>query len=302
MKGHLDADVLAEYRAWLITGRRRRAIAAHLSGCAECAALDARLAQVSALLAAAPAPSMPEALARRLDDALAAEIQRPISAERHAVPARKRGFPSWAGRSWAGRSWAGRSWADRSWAGAFRVRVMAPVAAAAAVLAGGGYVLSNLGGISTSSEPAAASAGSAHGAKSEFGTAAGMASGAASSPLGPARYNGNMAEPSSGVYVVTSGVNYTAATLGSKVAEQLRVLSSLRGAPATSAESGCVLGITHSVIPALTEKAHYQGTPATVIVVPRDGSDQVWVAGPACTATDSNILAHVVLSPGISAP
>jgi hypothetical protein len=290
MKGHLDADVLAEYRAWLITGRRRRAIAAHLSGCAECAALDARLDQVSALLAAAPVPSMPDAVARRLDDVLAAEIRRPIPAERQSVPARKRGLPSWAGLSLL----------RQSWSGAFLVRVMAPVAAAAAVLAGGGYVLSNLGGASSSSEPASSAAGSAHGAKSEFGTAAGMGSGAASSPVSPAR--NNAAEPSSGVYVVTSGMNYTAATLKSKVADQLRARSSLRGTPATPAESGCVLGITHSVIPALTEKAHYQGAPATVIVVSRDGSDQVWVAGPACTATDSDIVAHVVLSPGISAP
>lgn len=285
MKGHLDADVLAEYRAWLITGRRRRAIAAHLSGCTECAALDARLAQVSALLAAAPAPSMPEALARRLDDTLAAEIQLPIPAERRSVPARKRRFPSLA---------------SRSWVAVLRVRVMAPVAAAAAVLAGGGYVLSNLGGVGTSSGPAAASAGSAHGAKSEFGTAAGMASGAAEAPVGPAR--SNMAETGSGVFVVTSGLNYTAATLKTQVAAQLRVRSSLRATPATFAESRCVLKITHGAVPVLTEKAHYQGTPATVIVVSRGGSDQVWVAGPACTATDSNILAQVILSPGISAP
>lgn len=285
MKGHLDADVLAEYRAWLITGRRRRAIAAHLSGCAECTALDARLAQVSTLLAAAPAPSMPDALARRLDEALATEIHRPISAERHSVPARKRGFPSWAGQSLAG---------------AFRVRVMAPVAAAAAVLAGGGYVLSNLGGVSSSSGPASAAAGSAHGAKSEFGTAAGTGSSAANSPVSPAR--NNEAVPGSGVYVVTSGMNYTAATLKAQVADQLRARSSLRAAPATSAESGCVLRVTHNAIPALTEKAHYQGTPATVIVVSLGGSDQVWVAGPACTATHSDVLAHVVLSPGISAP
>jgi hypothetical protein len=288
MKGHLDADVLAEYRARLITGRRRRAITAHLSGCAGCAALDARLAQVSALLAAAPVPAMPDSVARRLDDALAGalatEAQKPISAERHSVPARHRRFPSLAG--------------------ALRVRVLAPVAAAAAVLAWGGYVLGDLGGPSSSSGPASAAAGSARGAESEFGSAAGAATaGAATAGAGASfspRRNAE-AEPR-GVYVVTSDVDYTKAALGTQVAGQLRMLSSLHATLGTSAMSACVLGVTGNAIPLLTEQAHYQGTPATVIVVSHNGADQVWVAGPKCTATDSDILRHVVLSPGISTP
>lgn len=287
MKGHLDADVLAEYRAWLITGRRRRAIAAHLSGCAECAALDARLAQVSALLAATPAPSMPDAVSRRLDDALAAEVHRPIPAERHSVPAKHRGFPSWAGRSWAG---------------AFRVRILAPVAAAAAVLAGGGYVLSQVGGTSALSGPdsAAGNADNGTAVSSGAGASAGPASSTARSRMSPER--NNQAVPGSGVYVVTSDLNYTAATLRTQVAAQLRARPSLHGTLAPAAVSACVLRITRNAIPVLTEKARYQDTPATVIVLSRDGSDQVWVAGPHCTATNSDILDHVVLSPGISAP
>ena len=300
MKGHLDADVLAEYRAWLITGRRRRAITAHLSGCAECAALDARLAQVTALLAAAPAPAMPDSVARRLDDALASEVQKPISAERHSVPARHRGFPSGARLSKTRLSKTGLSWAGLSWAGALRLRVMAPVAAAAAVLAGGGFVLSQVGGSSASGPDSAAaaagSAGSGHGASSAFGAA----SGAASSSMGPER--NAEAVPGSAVYVVTSDVNYAAATLKTQVAAQLRAVSSLRATLAPAKVSACVLGVTHGKIPALTEKARYQGTPATVIVLSHDGSDQVWVAGPNCTATRSDIVAHAVLSPGISAP
>lgn len=291
MKGHLDADVLAEYRAWLITGRRRRAIAAHLSGCAECAALDARLAQVSALLAATPAPSMPDAVARRLDDALAAEVHRPISAERPAVPAKHRGLPSWAGRSWAGRSWAG----------AFRARVLAPVAAAAAVLAGGGYVLSQVGSTSALSGPASAgNADTGQAVSSGSGASAGPASSAGRSRMSPDR--NNQAVPGSGVYAVTSDVNYTAAMLKTQVVAQLRARPALHATLAPAAVSACVLRITHNAIPVLTEKARYQDTPATVIVVSRDGSDQVWVAGPHCTATNSDILNYVVLSPGISAP
>ena len=44
---HLDTDVLAEFRAGLITGRRGTRIAAHLAGCERCTALDEQLAGVS---------------------------------------------------------------------------------------------------------------------------------------------------------------------------------------------------------------------------------------------------------------
>ena len=39
---HLDTDVLAEFRAGLITGRRGVKITAHLAGCDRCTALDDR--------------------------------------------------------------------------------------------------------------------------------------------------------------------------------------------------------------------------------------------------------------------
>src|SRR5690242_16313147 len=70
---HLDAEVLAEFRAGLIAGRRGAKITAHLTGCDRCTALDDQLAGVSALLAAVPRPAMPDSVARRLDAVLAAE-------------------------------------------------------------------------------------------------------------------------------------------------------------------------------------------------------------------------------------
>ena len=63
---HLDTDVLAEFRAGLITGRRGARIGAHLAGCDRCTALDEQLAGVSSLLASVPAPAMPDSVARRL--------------------------------------------------------------------------------------------------------------------------------------------------------------------------------------------------------------------------------------------
>ena len=79
---HLDADVLAEFRAGLISGRRGTRIAAHLAGCERCTALDEQLAGVRSLLASVPALAMPDSVARRLDTVLAAEVaQRNVTAE-----------------------------------------------------------------------------------------------------------------------------------------------------------------------------------------------------------------------------
>ena len=71
---HLDTDVLAEFRAGLITGRRGARITAHLGGCERCTALDQQLAGVRSLLASVPAPTMPDSVAHRLDTVLAAEV------------------------------------------------------------------------------------------------------------------------------------------------------------------------------------------------------------------------------------
>ena len=60
---HPDSDVLAEFRAGLVTGRRGKQVAAHLAACDRCTAADGQLAEVSALLAAAPPPVLPERLA-----------------------------------------------------------------------------------------------------------------------------------------------------------------------------------------------------------------------------------------------
>ena len=85
---HLDTDVLAEFRAGLITGRHGARIAAHLAGCDRCTAVDDQLAGVSALLASVPAPAMPGRVAQRLDTVLTAEVARRDNPERAAVTAR----------------------------------------------------------------------------------------------------------------------------------------------------------------------------------------------------------------------
>jgi hypothetical protein len=129
---HLDAEVLAEFRAGIITGRRGAMLAAHLADCDRCAELGDRLAEVSAMLAAAPTPAIPGAVASRLDTALAAEVAKKDDTKRAR------------GDSPHDRREAGRLTRRRG----FRlvaVRVLAP-AAAMVVLAAGGYGLSPIGG------------------------------------------------------------------------------------------------------------------------------------------------------------
>ena len=87
MKGqmtHPDPDALAEFRAGLMTGRRRASITSHLAACERCAGPSGQLAEISALLAAMPPPAMPGDVARRLDPVLAAEAAKRDSPERTA--------------------------------------------------------------------------------------------------------------------------------------------------------------------------------------------------------------------------
>src|ERR1700683_2092280 len=93
---HPDSDVLAEFRAGLVTGRRGKQVAAHLAVCDRCTALDRQLAEVGSLLAAAPPPVLPDRLAERLDTVLAAELARRDEAER--AGARQSGHPVQAPR------------------------------------------------------------------------------------------------------------------------------------------------------------------------------------------------------------
>ena len=93
---HPDSDVLAEFGAGLLTGRRAAMIGAHLAGCPRCAATADELAGVSALLAAVPTPAVPDRVAQRLEVALAAEVALRNDSERasgtspRARPARSR--------------------------------------------------------------------------------------------------------------------------------------------------------------------------------------------------------------------
>ena len=285
---HPDSDVLAEFRAGLITGRSGARISAHLSTCERCTGLSDQLAEISILLAAVPAPVMPDAVAQRLQGVLAAEAVQGDYSERavgDSAPDRAAGSPPRRHRDFR----------------LVALRVLAP-AAAVVLLAAGGYGLTRIGASSTSSQ--AASSGVASAASSAQGRAAAVPS--ASAPSRSREAPANIEAPAK-LGVVTSGTDYQAATLAPLLERELR----LHGGATVSVQEltpaslrGCVLRVASGVHPLTllwVEKAHYQGQPAIVIVARSGYHDAAWVAASGCSASSDHVLATKTL-PGTSAP
>jgi len=283
---HPDIDVLAEFRAGLITGRRGARITAHLAGCDRCTALDDQLAGVSVLLASVPAPAMPDRVAQRLDTALAAEVARRDNAERvqgdgaseSPVPRRPDGHRGFRLLS---------------------LRVLAPVAAVV-VLAAGGYGLSRLVG-PASQTTASAAAGSASraatpaSAPSTAGSA--KSAGRANVPAaGPARIT-------PGMVVVTSTMNFSRARLAQQVRAALLVSPAPGSTRAATAQlRGCVLGLIGDHPPERVESVRFEGKPAILVVARTGAGDTAWIASSDCSAANHHPLASTSLPSGISGP
>jgi hypothetical protein len=256
---HVDPDVLAEFRAGLITGRRGARVAAHLAECERCSALSDDLAQVSVLLAAVPVPGLPESVAHRLDSVLAAEVA-------HEDDSERAGGDSSEDR--AGYTRATRRRRFRLVA----VRVLAPAAAIIA-LAAGGYGLSHLSAGPPSS------------------TTAGTAARAAASSIPSAKRTAGRAEipeipVSPSFLVVDSHADYLHATLGQQLARQVDQegrTPAAGGQPPSVRLQACVGEVAGDVRPVLVEKARYQGQPAIIIVARRDGGYMAWVRTPDCS-------------------
>jgi hypothetical protein len=302
---HPDPDVLAEFRAGLGTGRRRARIASHLAACERCTGLSDQLGEIPALLAAVPAPAMPDAVAQRLESVLAAQVAQRDSSERtvgdgahHRAhdsahdsahdrahhPARHRARSPRPRRHWDFRLVA--------------LRVLAP-AAGVVVLAAGGYGLSRIGGGSTSSVAAGSQAASA--ASSAQAGAAAAPSNAATNRPEPAPF-----EPAARFGVVTSTTDYRRATLPQQLKGELQRHARPAGSVqelAPEPVKECVRLVTAGISPlslVLVEKAYYQGQPANVIVAARGDHDAVWVTTPACSAGSDYVLDTTTL-PGTSA-
>ena len=348
MRGHVDAESLALYAEGLLSRRQSARVRSHLSGCPECAATQQQLTGVTALLGQVPGAVLPPAVAARLDLALSAEAARRAASAADApahgaswaadgrapgaapdVPAGvpgglhgtsgspgsrghvRRGAPGRGHQGGTGATGT-RRWALRSPA-ALR---LVSVAAAAVVLAAGGYGLSRL-----TSSPSSSSASSA------------------SAPSAP--------QPQAGALpVFRSGFSYQPGTLGQQAATALtryhrseaRVTPADRGiqggpaqgstpasgasgghavagpatrqgpdslAPAASpAEEATLRGCTATIADGrtveLVDRASYAGRPAVIIVLAAGGGKPatVWVMGPGCSAGHPDKIAEEPLGSG----
>jgi len=308
---HVDAETLARYRQEDLRPRRASRVRAHLAGCRRCRALDGDLAGITALLADAQPPPIPEHLAARIQTALAAEAARRVTAQAASTaPGVTAGGEARQPRTESAEtgvpglrtSRRGRHGRDRTrqrrpgFTSPVALRTMA-AAAAVVVLAGGGYEVAQHVG-SSSSTPSPTSART-------------------NAPIaGPA---GGMAGSAGLAFtLVTSGTDFTPANLRSQVKRDLdrygtgadtapRALHSSASAAGQGAAvggipvqtlQGCVSRIADGRKVLLVEVARYEGRKATVIVTRAPGgTEQVWVVGTGCSSASSDLLTHAPLPP-----
>jgi hypothetical protein len=298
---HLDTDVLAEFRAGLITGRRGARITAHLGGCERCTALDEQLAGVRSLLASVPVPAMPDSVAQRLDTVLAAEVTQRNAARGEAAQSDQ---AERAGSDGTRESSAPRRPGGNRGFRLVALRVLAP-AAAVVLLGAGVYGLSHLNLGSSSSSAASSTAGGAartaepsaaagtHSAEHANAPAAGPTKGTVSRPQGI----------TGGLVVRVSHTNFSHAGLRHQVLAELRVPSgSLAPQIATTQVRGCVQLVAGAHPLRRVESVLYEGSRATLIVASTGAEDTAWIAAPDCSATHRDVLDTTTLPPGISGP
>ncbi len=305
MRGHVDAESLALCAEGLLGRRRSGRIRSHIASCPECAATQARLTEVPALLARVPPSPMPPGIAARLDAALSAETARraaqaPGVAPDHAEPDQR---PATMPIPQAASPRAGRPRAGRPRGPRLRLPVSARVLATAGVLAvagGVGYAVSQSSSPSASSSSGSASSGSGARAAPQV-----------RSPMGSIAPSGQGG--GTGLAVRHSGTSYHKDTLAAQAQTQLNTPPGLnrpgeasgglsRQAP-SSALTQCVdkvaggPGAVRAGEVQLVDQARYQGHPATVIVLqPSDTQPRtVYVAGTGCSAADADILARASL-------
>lgn len=293
---HPGTEVLAEFRAGLITGHRGDRIAAHLAGCDRCAAVDAQLTGLPALLAAVPAPAVPANVAQRLDQVLAAEVANRGEAERapHSAPP---GTPEPRRRG------TRRGFRLPS------LRILAPVAAAAAVLAAGGYGLSQLAGSPGGAAVSSAAAGSAArsvAARSVAASAAPKAQARApeqGTAAGTAPAATRQEGPLSFVYL-TSRADFVPATLTSQLENELAKTPAAAGTPQVTPDAvrACVARVARGASVIRVETARYQGQAATVIFTRNGQGDRTLITSPDCSGTSGHVVAARNLPAGISGP
>jgi negative regulator of sigma E activity len=305
MTRHVSAETLARFRDGSLRRGQARRVRAHLDGCARCRDNSAALAQIPALLAGTVAPPIPAHLAARIETALATEAAHRAAGSpsvRSPRPAR-RGRAGQAGHAAPRRS--------RPRLPAPALRVLA-AAAAVVIVGGGSYAL--VSGTSHSTGSGTAST-SGH-ARSQAGESGGAARPGARAPaaLGPAvRYQAT--GQSATIRPVRTATNYQPGQLSRQVSATLAQVAGARtmsphislpgadgrfGSGQLAQLSGCLSRVAGGQPLRLVDLAQFRGSPATIIVTAASGSraGQIWVVGPACSRSASDVLARQQLPGG----
>jgi len=167
------------------------------------------------------------------------------------------------------------------------------------VLAATGFGLSKLGG-SPASAPAV--------------------SGAAQPAAGPAAAGSSVWAPAAGSFATDHGAHRMAmggtvgtlikvsdtdlrpTALGGQLETLLKSYTQLPSTQASISVAACVRAVAAGRTVKLVASARYQGSAATVVIIDTNAGYQGLVAGPRCSAADSDVLATAVLPSGISAP
>lgn len=303
MTRHVSTENLARFRAGdLSTGRSVR-VAAHLRDCARCRETSEALAEVPTLLASVPVPRMPAHLAARIETALAAESARRTATETDR-PAQPAGAGAHAGGS--------RRRPRRSLLGVPALRLAAAAGAAVVVVGGGVALLSHAGSSSGGSAAGGGSLGPKSAASSQHSK--GMRPEALPQTGSGTTYGGlryQRAGHASFTKLAHSRTDYQPGQLGKQVDQVLAAASAgpkfntagpnitpfRPPAGHSTVLNGCVSHVAAGREVLLVDVARFNHKPATIIVTARQGraAAQVWVVGPGCSATTSDLLAHQVL-------
>jgi len=323
VRGHVDSETLAAFREELLPRRKARQVTAHLAHCEQCAGLDAQLADLPGLLARTSAPPMPDALTTRIQAALTAEAAARSALTPAGAAAEAAGTAAGAAGTAAGAAGAVDAGAAptrpgdaadghrarRAWPGPGpgRSRLALRIAAAAAaivVIGGGGYGVSRLvtGGTTGQASTASGAAAAAPEARRP----------AASPEMRPAepgtgssgnRSRANFAGPSEPA-MLSSGTNYQTGQLKTQVEAALAPAGGTEPGPKPSppvngatALTSCLKRVAGNQRPLLVDTAHYNGRPATIIVLTTASAKtlRVVVVGPRCSATQTDLITTTII-------
>lgn len=296
---HPLAEELAEFRAGVTDGARTERLTSHLAGCPDCVSASERLAEISALLAALPPPSMPPEVETMITGALAAEAARresaagcpvasPLPVSSAAAPASSV-LPRVIPASPPARvSPEGVSQRHRRSPVTMTLGALGAVAACL-LLAFAGLRLTGTGQPSPASPPTASGGGHAKPGVPAL--------------TGPGMHSDNLS-PGRPFSVLVSAADFQRATLREQILHQFPAAVSAGPSGRPVAGGGawispsralveCVARITGHASPAFVEAAMYQSRPVYVIAVPA----RAWVVARDCTPADPAVLTSVELSP-----